>query len=174
IGAATFADFALVWARDTADQQIKGFLVQMDLPGVSAEKINNKIGLRVMQNADLSFDQVEISDADALPGAAKFEAANGMLRNSRICVGGEALGAQLHAFDVARDYALDSQQFGRPLAKSRLIQQDRAEMISNASACSGRMQQIARLQTAGSVDKVHAEMANSTGTRRWRGPVARP
>src|SRR5690625_590235 len=173
IGAATFADFALVWARDTADQQIKGFLVQMDLPGVSAEKINNKIGLRVMQNADLSFDQVEISDADALPGAAKFEAANEMLRNSRIWVGWEALGAQLHAFDVARDYALDRQQFGRPLAKSQLIQQDLAEMISDASACSGLMQQIARLQTAGSVDMVHAAMAKSTGTRLLRDSVAR-
>src|SRR5699024_11694606 len=149
---ATFVDFTLVWERDTADQQIKGFLVQMDLPGVYAEKINNKIGLRVMQNADLSFDQVEISDADALPGADKFEAANEMLRNSRIWVGWEPLGAQLYGFDVAREYALDRQQFGRPLAKSQLIQPDLAELISNVSASSGLMHHIARLQTAGSVD----------------------
>src|SRR5699024_1437198 len=80
IGAATFADFALVWARDTADQQIKGFIVQMDLPGISAEKIYIKIGLRVMQIAELSFDQVENSDADARPVAAMFEAAKAMLR----------------------------------------------------------------------------------------------
>src|SRR5699024_1683253 len=114
---------------------------------------------------------VEISDADALPGAAKFEAANEMLRNSRIWVGWEALGAQLHAFDVARDYALDRQQFGRPLAKSQLIQQDLDEMISNASACSEHVQQIPRLHTVASVDMVHAAMSKFTGTRPLRDSV---
>ena len=68
IGGGTFADFAVVWARDTATDNVKGFLVSMDLPGVTATKISNKIGLRVMQNADIVFDHVEISDADALPG----------------------------------------------------------------------------------------------------------
>src|SRR6478735_6638774 len=52
IGAGTIADFALVWARDVADQQIKGFIVETDRPGYTATKIANKIGLRIMQNAD--------------------------------------------------------------------------------------------------------------------------
>ncbi len=173
IGAGTFADFALVWARDTEDHKIKGFLVRMDLPGVNAKKITNKVGLRVMQNADLTFDHVEINDADALPGAEKFEAANQMLRNSRVWVGWQALGAQLHAFDVARDYALDRQQFGQPLAKFQLVQQDLAEMISNASACMALMSQVARLQEDGTVDMVHAAMGKSTGSRMLRDSVAR-
>src|SRR5699024_1498210 len=121
IGAGTIADFSLVWARDVADDKVKGFLVRMDLPGVSADKITNKIGLRVMQNADISFDNVQIREEDLLPGAAEFSAANNMLRNSRIWVGWQAYGAQMHAIDVARDYALDRQQFGRPLAKFQLI-----------------------------------------------------
>lgn len=53
IGMGTIADFALVWARDTADQQIKAFIVPTDTPGYSAEKISNKIGLRIMQNSTL-------------------------------------------------------------------------------------------------------------------------
>lgn len=173
IGGGTFADFALVWARDTDTDSVKGFLVRLDLPGVTAEKISNKIGLRVMQNADIVFDQVEISDADALPGAAEFSAANEMLRNSRIWVGWQAYGAQLHTFDVARDYALGRQQFGQPLAKFQLVQQDLAEMISNAMASFGLMHQVARLQAEGRVEMVHAAMAKSTGSRMLRDSAAR-
>ena len=173
IGGGTFADFAVVWARDTATDNVKGFLVSMDLPGVTTTKISNKIGLRVMQNADIVFDHVEISDADALPGAAEFSAANEMLRNSRIWVGWQAYGAQLHTFDVARDYALGRTQFGQPLVKFQLVQQDLAEMISNAMASFGLMHQVARLQTEGRVEMVHAAMAKSTGSRMLRDSAAR-
>lgn len=173
IGSGTFADFALVWARDTETHEVKGFLVEMDLPGVSAQKISQKIGLRAMQNADIVFDNVAIADTDILPGAAKFSAANEMLRNSRIWVGWQAFGAQLHAFDVARDYALGRKQFGQPLAKFQLVQQDLAEMISNAMATFGLMHQVARLQGEGRVEMVHAAMAKSTGSRMLRDSAAR-
>src|SRR5699024_6201061 len=173
IGRGTSADFALVWARDTDTENVKGFLVLMDLPGVSAEKISDKIGLRVIQNADIVFDNVELSDADALPGAAEFSAANEMLRNSRIWVGWQAYGAQMHAFDVARDYVLGRKQFGQPLAKFQLVQRDLAEMISNAMASFGLMQQVARLQAEGRVQMVHAAMAKSTGSRMLRDSAAR-
>ena len=173
IGAGTIADFSLVWARDVADQKVKGFLVRMDLAGVTAEKITNKIGLRVMQNADISFDNVEIREADLLPGAAEFSAANDMLRNSRIWVGWQAYGAQMHAIDVARDYALDRQQFGRPLAKFQLIQQDLAEMVSNAMASFGLMYQVARFQEEQRVEMVHAALGKATGSRLLRDTAAR-
>lgn len=173
IGAGTFADFALVWARDTANNKVKGFLVRMDLPGVSAKKISNKTGLRVMQNADITFENVRVEQTDLLPGAAEFSAANEMLRNSRIWVGWQAYGAQLHAFDVARDYAMSRQQFGRPLVNFQLIQQDLAEMISNAMASFGLMYQVARLQQTGQVEMVHAAMGKSTGSRLLRDSASR-
>lgn len=173
IGAGTFADFALVWARDVADGHVKGFLVRMDAPGVTAQKITNKMGLRVMQNADITFDQVDIAETDQLPGAAEFSAANYMLLNSRIWVGWQAYGAQLHAFDVARAYALDRQQFGKTLAQFQLIQQDLADMISNAMASFGLMYQIARLQQEGRVDMVHAAMGKTTGSRMLRDAAAK-
>lgn len=173
IGAGTIADFGLVWARDTDDDEVKGFLVGMDLPGVTTEKISEKIGLRVMQNADIDFDNVAIADGDMLPGAAKFSAANEMLRNSRIWVGWQAFGAQMHAFDVARDYALDRTQFGKPLAKFQLVQQDLAEMISNAMASFSLMYQVARLQQERRVEMIHAAMAKSTGSRMLRDSAAR-
>src|SRR5699024_12760842 len=99
-----------------------------------------------MQNADSVIDHVEISDADALPGAAEFSAANEMLRNSRIWVGWQAYGAQMPAFDVARDDVLGRREFGQPLAKFQLVQPARAELIYNAMPPFGLMQQVARLQ----------------------------
>ena len=102
IGAGTSADFAVVWARDVADQQIKGFIVETDRPGYTATKISNKIGLRIMQNADIVLDEVRIPESNLLPGATDFSKANELLRDSRAWVGWQAAGIQLAAFDVAR------------------------------------------------------------------------
>ena len=106
IGAGTIADFALVWARDVADQQIKGFIVETDRPGYTATKIANKIGLRIMQNADIVLEEVRIPEANLLPGATDFSKANELLRDSRAWVGWQGAGIQLAAFDVARSYSL--------------------------------------------------------------------
>lgn len=173
IGAGTFADFALVWAKDTSDGKVKGFLVRMDKPGITAEKIRYKSGLRVMQNADITFDQVHIHSEDLLPGAVEFSAANKLLRNSRVWVGWQAYGAQLHAFDVAREYAMSRLQFGQPLARFQLIQQELAEMVSNAMASFGLMHQIARLQQQDRVEMVHAAMGKTTGSRMLREAAAK-
>ena len=60
IGGGTFADFAIVFARDTNDNEVKGFIVELNREGVTREKIARKMGLRIMQNADLGFDNVQI------------------------------------------------------------------------------------------------------------------
>lgn len=172
IGAGTFADFIITWAKDTSDGQIKGFLVRSDSEGFSTEKIVNKIGLRVMQNAHITMDNVKVGQADLMPGADNFAAANEMLRNSRIWVGWQGYGAQMAAFDVAREYALERKQFGRPLAKFQLVQQGIAEIISNAQASLGIMMQVARLQESGNVDMVHAAMGKATGSRLLRESAA--
>ena len=172
IGAATIADFALVWARDTADQKIKGFIVETDRPGYQATKISNKIGLRIMQNADIVLADVRIPAANQLPGATDFSAANGLLRDSRAWVGWQAVGIQLAAFDVARAYALDRLQFGRPLASFQLVQQQLADIIGNASASMALMVQLAGIQEAGQLEMAQAAMAKATTTRLARASVA--
>ncbi|MCE3245311.1 MAG: acyl-CoA dehydrogenase, partial [Arthrobacter sp.] len=62
IGNATFSDWVVVYARDVADNQVKGFLVDATLPGFRATKIENKISLRTVQNADITLDDVEVPD----------------------------------------------------------------------------------------------------------------
>ena len=172
IGAGTIADFALVWARDDADGQIKGFIVETDRPGYSATKISNKIGLRIMQNADIVLDNVRIPESIMLPGATDFSKANDLLRDSRAWVGWQGAGIQLAAFDVARSYSLNRKQFGKELARFQLIQQQLAEILGNASASLALMAQLARIQEDGKLEMVQAAMAKSTSTRLARASVA--
>lgn len=172
IGAGTIADFALVWARDVADQHIKGFIVETDRPGYTATKIANKIGLRIMQNADIVLDEVRIPAANLLPGATSFSKANELLRDSRAWVGWQGAGIQLAAFDVARAYSLRRRQFGKELARFQLIQQQLAEILGNATASLALMAQLARIQEEGKLEMVQAAMAKATTTRLARASVA--
>ncbi|MGG5172275.1 acyl-CoA dehydrogenase family protein [Pseudarthrobacter sp. J1738] len=172
IGAATLADFALVWARDEADGEVKGFIVESDRPGYKATKIEHKIGLRIMQNADITLDEVRIPAGNLLPGATDFSQANSLLRDSRAWVGWQAAGIQLGAFDIARAYSLERQQFGKPLAKFQLVQQQLAEMLGNAHCSLALMVELARVQEAGKLEMVQAALAKSTTTRLARQSVA--
>src|SRR4029453_6110617 len=123
IGNGTFCDHMLVWARDEADGAVRGFILDPTLPGVTRTKIENKIALRTVQKADIEFKDVRIAEADRFAGISTFEDTNLLLRGSRIMVAWQAVGQQLAAFDVARQYAVERHQFGRPLAKFQLIQQ---------------------------------------------------
>ncbi|MFF1829251.1 acyl-CoA dehydrogenase family protein [Paenarthrobacter sp. NPDC058040] len=172
IGAGTIADFALVWARDEADGHVKGFIVETDRPGYTATKISHKIGLRIMQNADILLDEVRVPLSNLLPGATEFSRANDLLRDSRAWVGWQAAGIQLAAFDVARSYALSRFQFGRELARFQLVQQQLADILGNAHASLSLMVELARIQEAGKLEMVQAAMAKATTTRLARSSVA--
>ena len=172
IGAGTIADFALVWARDESDGHIKGFIVETDRPGYSATKIANKIGLRIMQNADIVLDQVRIPLENLLPGATEFSRANELLRDSRAWVGWQAAGIQLATFDIARAYALERKQFGKELARFQLVQQQLADILGNANASLSMMVELARIQQAGKLEMVQAAMCKATTTRLARSSVA--
>ncbi|HAG63929.1 MAG TPA: acyl-CoA dehydrogenase [Kocuria sp.] len=165
IGLGTVADLALVWARDTADDLIKCFAVDTSLPGYAATKIEHKMGLRIMQNADIELTDLRLPADALLPGAASFQAANGLLKDSRAWVGWQAVGAQQAILDIVRDYALERIQFGRPLASFQLVQQVIAEVAGNLAASSGMMAQVTRVQDADELAMMQAALAKSTATR---------
>ncbi|MCU1420801.1 MAG: Acyl-coenzyme oxidase [Microbacteriaceae bacterium] len=172
IGNAAFCDYVLVWARDVADDQIKGFIVESDRPGFSATTIENKIAVRIVQNADIVLNDVRVPLENHLPGARTFRDTNDLLCNSRIWVAWQAVGQQLAAFDVAREYALSREQFGRPLAGFQLVQEQLTRMISNASASLALMVQMARLQESGRLTMDHAALAKATCSLRMRETVS--
>lgn len=171
IGNGTFCDYMLVWARDEADGAVRGFIVDAGLPGVSRSRIENKIALRTVQNADIVFEDVRVAEADRFAGIRTFEDTNELLRGSRIMVAWQALGQQLAAFDVARQYAVERQQFGRPLARFQLIQQQLVTMLGNAVASMGMMARIAQLQEQG-VGMAQVALAKSYTSARMRETVA--
>lgn len=171
IGAGTIADIAIVWARDTADQQIKGFLVPTDTPGYSAQKIRNKTGLRIMPNADVQIDVTVPAEAQ-LPGASSFSRTNELLMSSRAWVGWQAVGAQQSLLDVMSAYATGREQFGRPIGSFQLIQAKLAEVAGNLTAAAAMMSDTAELHSRGELTMMRASMAKATLTRLARSSAA--
>lgn len=151
IGNGTFCQRMLLWAKDAETGQVRGFFLDANLPGVSRVKIENKIALRTVQNADITLTDVRVPEADRITSVNSFEDTNKLLLGSRISVAWQAVGQQLAAFDIARAYAIKRQQFGRPIASFQLIQSQLVTMLGNATSSLAMMVRIAGLQDA-SVD----------------------
>lgn len=172
IGMGTLADFALVWARDPESGEVGAYLVESSRPGYRASKIENKIGLRIMQNADIELDQVRIPVANKLPGATSFAAANELLMQSRAWVGWQAVGAMMTTLDITRQYSLQREQFGKPIASFQLVQQSLAEIAGHLTVCLSMMRDVAQRQEQGELEMVQAALAKSTATRLARESVS--
>ncbi|WP_458116836.1 acyl-CoA dehydrogenase family protein [Arthrobacter sp. D2-10] len=172
IGNATFSDWVVIFARDVADNQVKGFMVDTSLPGYKATKIENKTALRTVENADILLEGLQMSDDFRLAGANSFKDANKVLRITRLSVAWQAVGQQLAAFDVARRYAVERQQFGRPLASFQLIQQQLVEMLGNTVSSLGMMVRLAQLADEGGARDEQSALAKAFTTARMRETVA--
>lgn len=165
IGAGTIAEVAVIWARDTADGQVKGFLVPTDTPGYQAEKIRHKTGLRIMQNADLEFEDLTVPESSLMPGATSFAATNRLLTASRAWVGWQAVGAQQALFDVICDYAAQRSQFGVPIGSFQLVQSALAKVAGNLASSAALMSDTADIQQRGQLTPMRASMVKATLTR---------
>ncbi|MEE2569403.1 acyl-CoA dehydrogenase family protein [Pseudarthrobacter sp. J64] len=172
IGNATFSDWVVIYARDVADNQVKGFLVDTKLPGYSASKIENKISLRIVQNADITLDNVVVPDFYKLAHANSFRDTNKVLKVTRLAVAWQAVGQQLAAFDVARRYAVERQQFGRPLASFQLVQSQLVQILGNAVSSMGMMVRLSQLEDAGQAKDEQSALAKAFTTARMRESVA--
>jgi glutaryl-CoA dehydrogenase len=92
IGNATFGDLTVVWAKDVADGQVKGFVVANDTPGFSTTKLEDKTALRIVQNALITLDDVRVPQADRLQHANSFRDTAEVLRMTRASVAWMAVG----------------------------------------------------------------------------------
>lgn len=172
IGNATWSDWVVIFARDVADNQVKSFLVDTRTPGYSATKIENKIALRSVQNADITLDNVVIDDHFHLAHGNSFKDVNKVLKVTRLAVAWQAVGQQMGAFDVARRYAVERQQFGKPLASFQLVQEQLVKMLGNAVASTGMMVRLAQLEDEGQARDEHSALAKAYTTERMRETVA--
>ncbi|MFF2300077.1 acyl-CoA dehydrogenase family protein [Arthrobacter sp. NPDC058127] len=172
IGNATFSDWVAIFARDLGDDQVKGFLVDTSLPGFKASKIENKISLRTVQNADITLENVVVPDFFKLANANSFRDTNKVLKVTRLSVAWQAVGQQLAAFDVARRYAVERMQFGRPLASFQLVQQQLVQILGNTVSSMGMMVRLAQLEDAGVAKDEQSALAKAFTTARMRESVA--
>ncbi|HET8795542.1 MAG TPA: acyl-CoA dehydrogenase family protein [Arthrobacter sp.] len=172
IGNATFSNYVVIWAKDVADNQVKGFLVDTATPGYSATKIENKISLRSVENADITLNNVRVSEHFHLAGANSFRDTNKVLKSTRVGVAWQAVGQQLAAFDVARRYAVERHQFGKPLAAFQLIQDQLVTILGNATSSMSMMVRLAQMEDEGIEKDEHSALAKAFTASRMRESVA--
>jgi glutaryl-CoA dehydrogenase len=172
IGNATFSDWVVIYARDLADNQVKGFLVDTRTEGYSATKIENKISLRTVQNADITLENVVVPDFFKLANANSFRDTNKVLKVTRLAVAWQAVGQQLAAFDVARRYAVERSQFGRPIASFQLVQHQLVQILGNAVSSMGMMVRLSQLEDEGVAKDEQSALAKAFTTARMRESVA--
>src|SRR5699024_10920616 len=125
------ADVFVVWAKVIGGEdegKIRGFILDKDSKGLSAPVIHGKVGLRSSITGEIVMDEVEISEEQMLPKVAGLRGPFTCLNSARYGIAWGALGAAESCWHTARQYTLDRQQFGRPLAANQLIQKKLADM----------------------------------------------
>src|ERR1700675_1411917 len=173
IGNAPWCDVSIIWARDLADNQVKGFIVEnKSTPGFSVEKIEHKIALKVVQNGQITLKDVRVPEANRLQGGNSFRDTARVLRMTRYMVGWASTGIQMGAFEATLKYAQERLQFGKPIASFQLIQDLLAKMLGNLTACQCLMLRLAQLDDEGKLGDHHAALAKAFCTAKSRETVS--
>lgn len=121
------ADIFIIWAK-TEDQDIRGFILENGMKGLSAPKIEGKFSLRASVTGEIVMDGVVVPEENMLPNVKGLKGPFGCLNSARFGIAWGALGAAEFCWHAARQYTLDRTQFGRPLAANQLIQKKLADM----------------------------------------------
>ncbi|SKA42950.1 glutaryl-CoA dehydrogenase [Chitinophaga eiseniae] len=171
IGNATFADVTVIWARDVDDNQVKGFLVRKGTPGLSVEKMHDKMALRIVQNGLISLKDCRVAETDRLQRANNFRDTSRVLRMTRASVAWEAVGCARGAYENALAYTRTREQFGKPIASFQLIQGHLVEMLSNLTAMQTMVYRLSEIQDEGGLKDEHASLAKVFCTLRTRDVV---
>ena len=171
IGNATFADVTVIWARDEADNQVKGFLVEKGTSGFTAEKMEDKMALRVVQNALITLKDCRVSEANRLQNARSFRDTAAVLRMTRAGVAWQAVGCAMGAYEHALAYAQQRKQFGKPIASFQLVQDLLVGMLGNITASQCMVLRLSQMQDTGVMNDEHASLAKAFCTSKCRETV---
>jgi glutaryl-CoA dehydrogenase len=173
IGNSPWCDLTIIWARDLADNQVKGFIVEnKTTPGFHVEKIQNKIALRVVQNGLITLDNCRISEENRLQADTSFRDTAKVLRMTRAGVAWMSTGCGMGAYEHALAYAQTREQFGKPIASFQLVQDLLAKMIGNVTASQCMVVRLSQMQDEGKLKDYHASLAKAFCTVRMRETVA--
>jgi glutaryl-CoA dehydrogenase len=171
IGNSTFAELNVVWAREEASNQVKGFVVGKENPGFSVAKIENKMALRVVQNGLITLKNCIVPEADRLQRAESFKDTAKVLKMTRTGVAWFAVGCAMGAYEHALRYATQRLQFGRPIGGFQLVQDLLVRMLGNVTACQAMMLRLGQMQSEGHMKDEHASLAKAYTTVKCRETV---
>jgi glutaryl-CoA dehydrogenase len=172
IGLGTVADLIVVWARNTEDGQVNGFVVEKGSPGYQATVIEGKVSLRAVWQADITLDHVRVPAENRLTGARSFRDTSRVLATTRATCAWAALGHATSAYDTALRYALERRQFGKPLASFQIVQERLVSMLADLTAMQLYCLQIGRLAEAGRLTPTVAGLAKRHNTSKARAIAA--
>lgn len=172
IGNSTWGDLTVIWARDVADNQVKGFVVENKKnPGFHVEKIKHKMALRVVQNGLITLTDCRVPESDRLQAANSFKDTALVLKQTRAAVAWESVGCATGAYEHALRYAQQRKQFGRPIASFQLVQDLLSRMLGNITSTQAMCLRLSQMQDAGIMRDEHASMAKGVCTVRMRETV---
>ena len=128
------ADVFVIWAKSAPhDNEIRGFILEKGMKGLTAPKVGGKLSLRASITGEVVMDGVIIPEDNLLPNVSGLKGPFGCLNRARYGISWGAMGAAEDCYARARQYTLDRHQFGRPLAQTQLVQKKLADMVTEIS-----------------------------------------
>jgi glutaryl-CoA dehydrogenase len=146
----TIADIAIVWAR-TDEGQIRGFIVEKDMPGFSAPEIHRKLSLRASVTSELVLQDVRVPEENVLPEATTLRGPLSCLNEARYGIVWGSVGAGRACFEAALEYAKERIVFAKPIAAYQLTQEKLAEMALELNRASLVALHLGRMKDAGTL-----------------------
>ncbi|WP_227353283.1 acyl-CoA dehydrogenase family protein [Haladaptatus salinisoli] len=164
------ADVAVVWARDRSadDTPVRGFLVETDRDGVTTNKITEKLSLRASITGEIGLQNVSVPEDAVLPGVEGMKGPLSCLTQARYGIAWGAVGAARDCFETAREYAINRDQFGGPIARFQLQQEKLAEMATQITTAQLLAHRLAELKERGDMRPQHVSMAKRNNVRMAR------
>ncbi|HEY3006757.1 MAG TPA: acyl-CoA dehydrogenase family protein [Micromonosporaceae bacterium] len=172
IGNGTLADVAVVWARDIADGQVKGFLVETSTAGYRATRIDGKGSLRAVWQAEIALTDLRVPEENRLPGARTFKDTARVLAGTRNSVAWAALGHATAAYEIAVAYCRQRSQFGKPLVSFQIVQDRLVKMLAEVCSMQLYCLRLGRLIEEGRLTDTIAAIAKMNNTRKARQVIA--
>jgi glutaryl-CoA dehydrogenase len=155
------ADVAVVWARDTSSEgkPVRGFLVETDRDGVTTNEIKEKLSMRASVTGEIGLSNVWVPEEDVLPGVEGMKGPLSCLTQARYGIAWGVVGAARDCFETAREYALDREQFGGPIARFQLQQEKLADMATEITTAQLLAHRLSELKERGDLTPQQVSMA---------------
>ena len=172
IGNGSMADVVVLWARDTEDMQVKGFLIEKGTPGYDGRPIPGKGALRALWQADIDLTDVRVPAENRLPGANSFADTAKVLKATRASCAWSALGHAVAGYDAALNYSTQRTQFGKPLARFQIVQEKLVRMLTEITAMQLYCQRIGHLDDTDAMSDTIAALGKLNNTVKAREVLA--